>query len=99
MYNLEKIDSAIESGIVSFPSGLTRDERRAFVANELRKLDTVLGYYGDGTPINPIGYGRMTTCACIFCKDCRIMIRSMGGPGHDARCPRCWEVYETNQSS
>lgn len=91
MFDIEEIDAAINSGTIRFPPGLTREGRREHVRKELERLDMVLGYYGDGTPIKPIPPGSMATCACIFCKECRKMIRSMGGPGHDAVCINCWE--------
>ena len=92
MFDIDRIEESIKSGYITIPRGLTRFERREFVRGELEKLDTVLGYYPDGTEIKPIPTGWIATCACIFCTECRIMIRSMGGPGSGALCVRCWEV-------
>ena len=38
-FDLEKMEEALNSGTISFPRGLTGEQRRAFIRERLREID------------------------------------------------------------
>lgn len=38
-YDLERLQASLESGTISFPRGLTGEERRAFLRERLAEID------------------------------------------------------------
>lgn len=38
-FDLDKMKEALESGVISFPRGLTGEERREFIRKRLEELD------------------------------------------------------------
>lgn len=38
-FDLEKMEKALNSGTISFPRGLTGEQRRAFIREQLREID------------------------------------------------------------
>lgn len=54
--------------------------------------EPILGYDKDGHPIHETKRGYIYTAACILCRDCRKIIRGMGGPKHGSICVPCHEA-------
>lgn len=54
--------------------------------------EAILGYDKDDQPIYETKRGYIYTAACILCRDCRRIIRGMGGPEHGSTCVPCHEA-------
>jgi hypothetical protein len=59
--------------------------------------DIILGYDKDGQPINETKRGYVYTASCILCRDCRQIIRGMGGPKHGSICVPCHDAAQARK--
>jgi hypothetical protein len=54
--------------------------------------EPILGYRINGEPIYETKKDYVYTAACVICRQCKAVIRSMGGPQHGSICIPCYEA-------